>query len=163
MNWTMGPTWSLLTVFTIVVTRVTGTPSHPIAPKVQSRTAPASSGAYAGTFTLGPGGLSNDPDENSFYLALIENDTAATSAAIPAGTNPNNFVALDRPVVGSPWRVYLDLRSHPGVAFTAVVLSDRRVSTPSRYGELVVDLSSTLLPASIAARVKCFAGRRRPS
>ena len=60
---------------------------------------PASPASLAQTFTLGPGGLSNDPKENSFYLQLFENDVPSFTRVLQAGSNPGLLSSASAPIV----------------------------------------------------------------
>lgn len=56
------------------------------------RVSPTQDPYYSGSFSLGPGGASNDPWENSFYLQLWEDGSVA-----PAGTKANGLAPIVDP------------------------------------------------------------------
>lgn len=110
---------------------------------------PASAASYQGTFTLGPGGSSNDPKENSFHIELFQNDVLATVAPIPGQGNPDLFRA-GRAVIGRTWYGHVDLSGLAGVSISLVAISHGRqtgVITPE--GEWIVDPSSLLREVSV--------------
>jgi len=62
------------------------------------RKSPTRDPFYSGSFSLGPGGASNDPWENSFYLQLWEDTSVA-----PAGTRTNAFAPVLDPRASGRW------------------------------------------------------------
>lgn len=113
--------------------------------------APAKPATYQGTFTLGPGGASNDPKENSFYLKVFEDGTPADVTHIPAPPNPDVMDAPEPPILGFDWRVRFDLSQRPNKGITMVALANSRVSgVPFRYGVLVANLDDLACPVSVS-------------
>ena len=111
---------------------------------------PAAGGTFSGTFQLPPGGASNDPFENSFYLKISQNDTPATLQTIAAGQNPNIFSAAGPPVVGAPWFPTVNTLGFPAATRTLVAVTAQRIpGFPTRSGQLVLDLGTQLFPISV--------------
>jgi len=112
------------------------------------RGGPAGPATYVTTFTLPPGGVSNDPLENSFFLQLFQDETPATVQTIAVAGNPDVFTA-DGAVVGSPWYPRLATYDFPNVTSTFVILSYASANLPIRWGTLLVDPTQFVEPISI--------------
>jgi hypothetical protein len=113
------------------------------------RPGPASAGHLLGTFTLPPGGASDDPYENSFLIVINEDDTTGSTVDIPAGSNPNVFIA-NRPILGQLWVANVNQSSFPTSTATVMALSSQRlIGTTTRFGELIFDPATSLLPVSL--------------
>jgi hypothetical protein len=113
------------------------------------RPGPASDGHLLGTFTLPPGGASNDPFENSFYIVLNEDDTTGTQVDIPAGSNPSVFTA-NRPILGRFWTGNVNQSSFPTSTGSLMALSGQRLTGVStRFGVLIFDPSTSFVPVSL--------------
>ncbi len=98
---------------------------------------------YDGTFSVLPGGLSDDPFENSFWFQLGQNDTFSSAAVIDALPNPFAFGTPLSPIIGSVWTA--NVFAPPTEPLTFVILSATRLfgaTTP--FGELVVDYSTQI-------------------
>lgn len=114
------------------------------------RPGPASAGNYLGTFTLPPGGASNDPFENTFWIEISENDVTATATPVPGAGNPNILLSLGPPVIGSDWGARLNLTAFPDVTQTAVLVSRNQLSgVQTPFGELLADPGALAAPISI--------------
>lgn len=102
---------------------------------------PAVDDNFQGTFLLPPGGASNDPLENSFYIQINENTVFGQSAPIPTAGNPQNLFSVGRPIIGTPWEAVVDLSSIVGAttSFLAITGQDIPGGTNSPYGTLVID------------------------
>jgi len=115
------------------------------------RPGPAMAGNYFGTFTLLPGGASNDPLENSFYIQIEENDVVADTTIISGAGNPNNMLSLGPPIIGTDWGARFNLVAFPDVTQTSVFVSRQRlmgVITP--FGELLADPGQLAAPVSMS-------------
>jgi hypothetical protein len=104
------------------------------------------------TFTLPPGGVSNDPFENSFFLEIFQRDEVGRAALLPAGANPNALSAVASAVVGSDFEAQVDLGMFPpnSRSFAAVTTA----SMPGQMtalGILVLDLSTVIMPLGFSA------------
>jgi len=113
------------------------------------RPGPASAGNLLGTLTLPPGGASNDPYENSFYIVINEDDTTGSTVDIPAGANPSVFIA-NRPILGEIWAAIVNQSSFPTSTGTVMALSSQRLTgATTRFGELIFDPGTSLVPVSL--------------
>jgi hypothetical protein len=130
---------------------------------------PATPASYASTFQLGPGGLSNDPKENSFYLKIFQNDVLATVTNVPLGANPDVLRSPEPPILGANWGLFFNLSQTPNLGVTMVAFSNSSLTnTFLPYGELYVNLLDQACPISVRATdthrfqlpiIPAFAGR----
>lgn len=103
----------------------------------------ASASNYDGTYSVLPGGLSDDPFENSFWFQLGQNNTLSSAAVIDAAPNPFALGTPLSPITGSVWTA--NVFAPPTEPLTFLILSATRVfgvATP--FGELVVDYSTQI-------------------
>jgi hypothetical protein len=115
--------------------------------------APASEASYSGTFTLGPGGASNDPKENSFWFQIAQDDVLASASPIRAGENPDILRSRGGPIVGHTWLAVVDLTAVASSGVSLVALAAQSlpgVQTPA--GLLVVDPSTFLVEVSAGVK-----------
>lgn len=113
---------------------------------------PATDGNLQDTFSLGAGGASNDPFENSLYMQMFEAD-GGQIAGVQSIDNPANLsalVALNTPVLGQTWQLGFDLAGVPGAGDATLVFLSLQPSAP------VSTILGTFLisPAAIAVTIE---------
>lgn len=94
---------------------------------------PATDGHLEDTFSLGPGGFSNDPFENSLYMRFFE-APANPTASVASIENPANLSALfamNTPVLGQTWSVGFDLTGVPAAGDATLVFLSLEPSFPT--------------------------------
>lgn len=100
--------------------------------------APASTGAYLGTFSFTTPGIS------SFYLELDEYDgSSSTSSMINgSGVNPVIFTEAATAIPSQPWVTTVETSGFPGAVVTVVALSNAALGpVTTAFGELLIDIT----------------------
>jgi hypothetical protein len=114
---------------------------------------PATEASYVGTFTLGPGGASNDPNENAFWFQLAQDDVLANAIVVPAGANPDILRTPAGPIVGRTWLAFVDVSAVRSNGVTLVALATQALpGVTTAAGTLIVDPASFVTEVSVGVR-----------